>query len=123
MSMAQDSLVDCSTILPSASHSRLCLPRNVFCLMLSLTDGSPGGRLRMSDSAVWCCGCEEWSPAMSTGGGDEQLRVRAVCVAGVAGVRGLCGGHAEEYCAHVLGRARGLQACRRTVRTCEGVRE
>eukprot|EP01047_Picozoa_sp_COSAG01_P101119 COSAG01_NODE_30893_length_607_cov_4.236220_1_plen_91_part_00 len=78
MSMAQDSLVDCSTILPSASHSRLCLPRNVFCLMLSLTDGSPGGRLRMSDSAVWCCGCEEWSPAMSTGGGDEQLRVRAV---------------------------------------------
>jgi hypothetical protein len=76
----------------------------------------------MSDSAMWCCGCEEWSPAMSTGGGDEQLRVCAVCVAGVAGVRSLCGEHAEDYRAYILERARGLQACRRTVRTCEGMR-
>eukprot|EP01047_Picozoa_sp_COSAG01_P029475 COSAG01_NODE_2023_length_8616_cov_89.751673_12_plen_58_part_00 len=43
----------------------------------------------MSDSAVWCCGCAEWSPAMSTGGGHVRLRVRAVCVAGGAGSRGL----------------------------------
>ena len=41
----------------------------------------------MSDAAVWCCGCAEWSPAMSYGGGDVQLRARTVCVAGVAGVR------------------------------------
>ena len=34
----------------------------------------------MSDSAVWCCGCAEWSPAMSYGGGDVQLRARAVWV-------------------------------------------
>ena len=40
--------------------------------------------MRVPDSAVWCCGCAEWSPAMSTGGGDVWLRVRALCVAGVA---------------------------------------
>jgi hypothetical protein len=39
----------------------------------------------VSDSAVWCCGCAEWSPVMSTVGGDVRLRVRAVCVAEVAG--------------------------------------
>eukprot|EP01049_Picozoa_sp_SAG25_P020219 SAG25_NODE_6815_length_527_cov_3.390187_1_plen_33_part_01 len=33
----------------------------------------------MSDYAVRCCGCAEWSPVMSTVGGDVRLRVRAVC--------------------------------------------
>ena len=41
----------------------------------------------MSDAAVWCCGCAEWSAAMSYGGGDVRLRVRALCVVGVGGVR------------------------------------
>ena len=72
----------------------------------------------MSDSAVWCCGCAEWSAAMSYGGGDVRLRVRAVCVAGVAGVRGLQGGHVEDYRAQVLARARGRQARVTTVRGC-----
>ena len=74
--------------------------------------------MRMSDPTMWCCGCEEWSPAMSTGGGDEQLRVRAVCVAGVAGVRGLRGRTVEDYQAQVLARARGRQARVTTVRGC-----
>ena len=74
----------------------------------------------MSDSAVWCCGCAEWSPAMSTGGGHVRLRVRAVCVAGVAGSRGLRRGHAEDHHVQVQERARGRQACRRAVRTCGG---
>ena len=74
----------------------------------------------MSDSAMWCCGCEEWSPAMSTGGGDEQLRVCAVCVAGAAGSRGLRRGHAEDHHVQVQERARGRQACRRAMRTCGG---
>ena len=43
--------------------------------------------MRVSDSAVWCCGCAEWSPVMSTVGGDVRLRVRALCVVGVGGVR------------------------------------
>ena len=43
--------------------------------------------MRVSDSAVWCCGCAEWSAAMSYGGGDVRLRVRALCVVGVGGVR------------------------------------
>ena len=72
----------------------------------------------MSDSAVWCCGCAEWSAAMSYGGGDVRLRVRAVCVAGVAGVRGLQGGYVEDYRAQVLARARGRQALVTTVRGC-----
>ena len=72
----------------------------------------------MSDSAVWCCGCAEWSAAMSYGGGDVRLRVRAVCVAGVAGVRGLRGGHVDDYRAQVLARVRGCQACRRAMRGC-----
>ena len=72
----------------------------------------------MSDSAVWCCGCAEWSAAMSYGGGDVRLRVRAVCVAGVAGVRGLQGGHVEDHRAQVLARARGRQARVTTVRGC-----
>eukprot|EP01047_Picozoa_sp_COSAG01_P056433 COSAG01_NODE_6399_length_3686_cov_69.468506_4_plen_177_part_00 len=37
----------------------------------------------MSDSAVWCCGCAEWSPAMSYGGGDVRLRV-GLLIGGVA---------------------------------------
>ena len=74
----------------------------------------------MSDSAVWCCGCAEWSAAMSYGGGDVQLRARAVCVAGVAGSRGLRRGHAEDYRVQVQERARGRQACRRAMRTCGG---
>ena len=40
----------------------------------------PGGRGGLSDSAVWCCGCAEWSPAMSYGGGDVQPRAFAMCV-------------------------------------------
>ena len=72
----------------------------------------------MSDSAVWCCGCAEWSVAMSCDGGDVRLRMRAVCVAGVAGVRGLQGGHVEDYRAQVLARARGRQARVTTVRGC-----
>ena len=74
----------------------------------------------MSDSAVWCCGCAEWSPAMSTVGGDVRLRVRALCVAGVAGSRGLRRGHVEGHHAQVQERARGCQACTRAVRTCGG---
>ena len=74
----------------------------------------------MSDSAVWCCGCAELSAAMSYGGGDVRLRVRAVCVAGVAGSRGLRRGHAEDHHVQVQERARGRQACRRAVRTCGG---
>ena len=72
----------------------------------------------MSDSAVWCCGCAEWSPAMSTGGGHVRLRVRAVCVAGGAGSRGLRGGLVEDYRAQVLARARGRQARVTMVRGC-----
>ena len=72
----------------------------------------------MSDDAVWCCGCAELSAAMSYGGGDVRLRVRAVCVAGVAGSRGLRGGLVEDYRAQVLARARGCQACVTTVRGC-----
>ena len=34
----------------------------------------------MSDYAVRRCGCADWSPVMSTVGGDVRLRVRAVCV-------------------------------------------
>jgi hypothetical protein len=29
----------------------------------------------VSDYAVRCCGCAEWSPVMSTVGGDVRLRV------------------------------------------------
>ena len=74
----------------------------------------------MSDYAVRCCGCAEWSPVMSTVGGDVRLRVRAVCVAGVAGSRGLRRGHAEDHHVQVQERARGRQVCRRAVRTCGG---
>ena len=74
----------------------------------------------MSDYAVRCCGCAEWSPVMSTVGGDVRLRVRAVCVAGVAGSRGLRRGHAEDYRVQVQERARGRQVCRRAMRTCGG---
>ena len=74
----------------------------------------------MSDYAVRCCGCAEWSPVMSTVGGDVRLRVRAVCVAGVAGSRGLRRGHVEEHHVQVHERARGCQACTRAVRTCGG---
>ena len=74
----------------------------------------------MSDAAVWCCGCAEWSPVMSTVGGDVRLRVRALCVAGVAGSRGLRRGHVEGHHAQVQERARGCQACTRAVRTCGG---
>ena len=74
----------------------------------------------MSDYAVRCCGCAEWSPVMSTVGGDVRLRVRAVCVAGVAGSRGLRRGHVEGHHAQVQERARGCQACTRAVRTCGG---
>ena len=72
----------------------------------------------MSGYAVRCCGCAEWSPVMSTVGGDVWLRVRAVCVAGVAGVRGLRGRTVEDYQAQVLARARGRQARVTTVRGC-----
>ena len=74
----------------------------------------------MSGYAVRCCGCAEWSPVMSTVGGDVRLRVRAVCVAGVAGSRGLRRGHVEGHHAQVQERARGRQVCRRAVRTCGG---
>ena len=74
----------------------------------------------MSDAAVWCCGCAEWSAAMSPVGGDVRLRVRAVCVAGVAGSRGLRRGHVEGHHAQVQERARGWQARTRAVRTCGG---
>ena len=74
----------------------------------------------MSDYAVRCCGCAEWSPVMSTVGGDVWLLVRAVCVAGVAGSRGLRRGHAEDHHVQVQERARGRQACRRAMRTCGG---
>ena len=74
----------------------------------------------MSDYAVRCCGCAEWSPVMSTVGGDVRLRVRALCVAGVAGSRGLRRGHVEGHHAQVQERARGCQACTRAVRTCGG---
>ena len=33
--------------------------------------------MRVSESAVCCCGCAEWSPAMSTSGSVVGLRVRA----------------------------------------------
>ena len=74
----------------------------------------------MSGYAVRCCGCAEWSPVMSTVGGDVRLRVRALCVAGVAGSRGLRRGHAEDHHVQVQERARGRQACKRAVRTCGG---
>ena len=74
----------------------------------------------MSGYAVRCCGCAEWSPVMSTVGGDVWLRVRAVCVAGAAGLRGLRRGHAEDHHVQVQERARGRQACRRAMRTCGG---
>ena len=74
----------------------------------------------MSGYAVRCCGCAEWSPVMSTVGGDVRLRVRAVCVAGAVGSRGLRRGHAEDHHAQVQERARGRQACKRAVRTCGG---
>ena len=74
----------------------------------------------MSDYAVRCCGFAEWSPVMSTVGGDVRLRVRAVCVAGVAGSRGFRRGHAEDHHVQVQERARGRQACRRAMRTCGG---
>ena len=74
----------------------------------------------MSGYAVRCCGCAEWSPVMSTVGGDVRLRVRAVCVAGVAGSRGFRRGHAEDHHVQVQERARGRQACRRAMRTCGG---
>ena len=72
----------------------------------------------MSGYAVRCCGCAEWSAAMSYGGGDVWLRVRAVCVSGVAGSRGLREELVEGYGAQVLARARGQQACVTTVRGC-----
>ena len=72
----------------------------------------------MSDSAVWCYGCAEWRPAMGTSGGDVWLRVRALCVAGIAGVRCLRGELVEDYRAQVLARARGRQARVTTVRGC-----
>jgi hypothetical protein len=74
----------------------------------------------VSGYAVRCCGCAEWSPVMSTVGGDVWLRVRAVCVAGAAGSRGLRRGHAEDHHVQVQERARGRQACKRAVRTCGG---
>ena len=46
-------------------------------LLLWVAKSSPGGRVRVSESAVCCCGCAEWSPAMSTSGGDVELRVQA----------------------------------------------
>ena len=55
---------------------------------------------------------------MSTGGGHVWLRVRTVCVAGVAGSRSLRGGLVEDYRAQVLARARGRQARVTTVRGC-----
>ena len=76
--------------------------------------------MRVSDSAVWCCGCAEWSPVMSTVGGNMRLRARAVCVAGVAGARILRVGDIEGHHAQVQERGRGLQTCRRAVRTCGG---
>ena len=74
----------------------------------------------MSGYAVRCCGCAELIAAMSYGGGDVRLRVRAVCVAGVAGSRGLRRGHAEDHHVQVQERARGRQACRRAMRTRGG---
>ena len=46
-------------------------------LLLWVAKNSSGGRVRVSESAVCCCGCAEWSPAMSTSGGDVELRVQA----------------------------------------------
>jgi hypothetical protein len=57
----------------------------------------------VSDYAVRCCGCAEWSPVMSIVSGDVRLRVRAVCVAGVAGSRGFRRGHAEDHHVQVQG--------------------
>jgi hypothetical protein len=37
------------------------------------------------DYAVRCCGCAEWSPVMSTVGGDVRLRVRVTATAGLFG--------------------------------------
>ena len=51
----------------------------------------------------------EWSPVMSTVGSDVRLRVRAVCVAGVAGSRSFLAGHVEDYRAQVPERVRGRQ--------------
>ena len=75
----------------------------------SLSPGTPSLSTPETDFAVWCCGCAEWSLAMSTGGGHVWLRVRTVCVAGVAGPRNLRGGLVEDYRAQVLARARGQQ--------------
>ena len=33
----------------------------------------------MSDAAVWCCGCAEWSPKMSYGGGVVRPCAFAMC--------------------------------------------
>ena len=72
----------------------------------------------MSGCAMLCCGCAEWSPAMSTGGSDVRQRVRAVCVAGVAGAGDLRARHVEGHHAQVVGRVRGQQICVTTVRGC-----
>ena len=76
----------------------------------------------MSDSAVWCCGCAEWSAAMSYGGGDVRLRVRAVCVAGAAGSVRVREEHVEDNRAHVPRRRRGRQSCRRAMTASEKCR-
>ena len=62
---------------PPPAYSLLPLLHSSRFFLLQVTEGSPAGRVRVSESAVCCCGCAEWSPAMSTSGGDVELRVQA----------------------------------------------
>ena len=93
-------------------------------LLLWVAKSSPGGRVRVSESAVCCCGCAQWSPAMSTSGGDVELRVQAVCVAGSRRVaRSSCQRRRFPSCACGGARARmagarGWQAWVTAVRGC-----